>query len=196
MHLPDFSVWNVATPALVASLITLFYNSRAEKRRAVRDYVSKVFDAARDDVRRAVEAAVEYYPIAPADRTALQEAKVWMGERDVRHSVSVLVGFSADTSASRKLLEDALDNFINALTGGSFQARTGDADVGQARVIAATGGKLRATIATARQGELEDAISADLLSRNWKTAWAYMNKEMGVPRARREISERSPPPVE
>lgn len=193
MHAPDFSIWNVATPALVASLITLFYNSRAEKRRAARDYISKVFDAARDDARRAVEAAVEYYPVSPADRTALQEAKLWMGERDVRHSLSALLGFSTGNRETQKLLEDALDNFISALTGGSFQASIGEPDVAQARAIAAAGGKLRASIATARQRELEAAVSADLLSRNWKRASTYMNEQMGVQRIRRR-SKRTPPP--
>jgi hypothetical protein len=139
-----FSVWNIITPALVASLITLYYNSRAEKRRAARDYISKVFDGARDDVRRAVEAAVEYFPVQPANRTTLQEAKLWMGERDVRHSVAALIEFSAGSAETRKLLEDALDDFISALTGGSFQATSGEADVAQARAVSAIGGKLRA----------------------------------------------------
>jgi hypothetical protein len=194
MHFPGFSIWNVVTPALIASLITLFYNSRAEKRKAVRDYVSKIFDSAREDVQRAVEAAVEYFPVSPRDRTALQEAKLWMGERDVRHSLSALISFSAEGGNSRSLLEEALDDFIDALTGGSFQAREGGPDVPQARAVAAKGGKLRAAIARARQRELESAITADLLSRNWTKVRAYMSQEMGVRRRQPTMPERPLPP--
>lgn len=190
---PAFSIWNLITPALVASLISLFYNSRAEKRRATRDYISKVFDAARDDVRRAVEAAVEYFPTPPPDRTPLQEARLWMGERDVRHSLAALIQFSADSSESRKMLEDALDSFIAVLTGGSFQASSGDSDVAQARAVSATGGKLRASIATARQRELEAAVSADILSRSWNSTWGYMGQQMGVVQLKRQ-KRRKPPP--
>lgn len=179
----DFSVWNIITPALVASLVTLFYNNRAEKRRATRDYISKVFDGARDDVRRAVEAAVEYYPVTPGKRTALQEAKVWMGERDVRHAISALLEFSEPRSSSQKVLEDALDHFISTLTGGSFQVTSGGSDVAQARAVAAAGGKLRASISTARQRELEDAVSADILSRYWLRLRRYMEEPLGVPPA-------------
>lgn len=193
MHETGFSIWNIVTPALVASLVTLFYNSRSEKRRAARDYISKVFEGARDDVRRAVEAAVEYFPLPPPERTELLEAKVWMGERDVRHSISALLMFSNQESTSGKLLEDSLDNFISALTGGSFQATTGNADVVQARSVAAAGGKLRAAISTARQHELEAAVSADLLSRNWLRLKIYMNEPMGVPP--RKARRRKPPPA-
>jgi hypothetical protein len=188
-----FSIWNIITPALVASLITLFYNSRAEKRRAVRDYISKTFDAARDDVRRAVEAAVEYFPVRPEERTPLQEAKLWRGERDVRHSIAALIEFSASNSETRKLLENALDDFISVLTGGSFQAGAGDADVAQARAVSAAGGKLRASIAMARQRELEAAVSSDIVSRNWQRASTYMSEPMGVPR---KLAPKPKPPPE
>jgi hypothetical protein len=175
-------------------LVTLFYNSRAEKRRAARDYISKVFDAARDDVRRAVEAASEYFPVSPAERTPRQEAKLWMGERDVRHSVASLIAFSEGSAETRRLLESSLDSFIDVLTGGSFQASRGDPDIAQSRAISAAGGKLRASIATARQRELEEAVSADLLSRNWKVISAYMSEQMGV--VRKALPTRAPPPEE
>jgi hypothetical protein len=85
---------------------------------------------------------------------------------------------TADGSSS-KLLQSALDDFIDSLTGGSFQRVDATADLEQARKVASTGAKLRSAISMARQLELQAAISSDVLSRNAKVALAYMNENLG-----------------
>jgi hypothetical protein len=174
-----FSLWSIITPAIVASFITLFLNIRSEKSRAARDFVSRAFDAARDDVRRATEAAVEYYPLPASDRTAAIEARLWMGERDVRHSVNAVIEFSTAGSDGQKLLQSSFDNFIDALTGGSFQSSEAEPDLEQVRKVASAGGELRASISMARQIELRQAISSDILSRSSAVAFAYMTENLG-----------------
>jgi hypothetical protein len=172
-------VESVLTPALIASFISLLFNHRAEKHRAERDFITKTFDAARDDVRRCVGYGIEYFPNAAHDRTPAIEAKLWMGERDVRSSVAGLIEFSKHGSRSQQLLQQALDDFIDALTGGSFQSATATADLDQVRKVASTGAILRAAISTARQLELREAISSDILSRSASAAVTYLNENLG-----------------
>jgi hypothetical protein len=189
-----FSIWNVITPALVAALITLFYNTRAEKKRAERDFISKSFDTARDDVRRAVEAGVAYFPEKADERTGALEATLWMGERDVRNSVSALIEFSAADCPSRDLLQSRLDDFVDALTGGSFQSVDASADLDQARKVAATGARLRASISTARQTQLRIAITADPFSKIAAKVGDYMTENLGPERPRDSTRGSSTPP--
>lgn len=185
-----FSIASIVTPAVVATAITFFLNFRIEKKKAERDYITKLFENARDDVRKAVEAGVEYFPLAAAKREPIKEAKIWMGERDVRHSSTVLIQFCGETGTVKDDLIDALDDFIDSLTGGTFQNSKAVADLEQARKIAAAGAKLRTTLATARQVELRRAIDSDPLSRGWRRGMDYMNENMGVtPDMYREASD-------
>lgn len=177
--LAGFSIWSIITPALIASLVTFYFNIRAEKKRAERDFISKAFDAARDDVRRAVEAAIDYYPYAHDERTPLREAKLWMGERDVRHSISALIEFSHPAGESRSVLQRALDDFIDSLTGGSFKSAEATPDLDQARKISSAGAKLRSTISAARHLELAAAVKSDVFSRSSQAAIAYLTANMG-----------------
>lgn len=158
-----FSVSNFVGPALIATAITLLFNFWSEKRKAERDYVTKLFEGARDDSRKAVEAAMEYFPRDGADRSALLEAKVWMAERDIRHSLSSLSAL-CNSPETRESIERILDDFIDALTGGSFQNKKAKADVAQARKIASVGAELRVTLAKARQTDLQAEIARDPLS--------------------------------
>jgi hypothetical protein len=163
--LTGFSITSIVTPAVVASAVSLYLGSRSEKQRAVRDFITKAFDAARDDVRRASEAAAEYFPLSAEERKPAQAAKIWMGERDVRHSVEALIAFTDATSPRRAVLENRLDDFIDALTGGSFESTAATADVEQVRRVATTSAALRAALSTARQQELSAAIDKDVLAR-------------------------------
>jgi len=102
-----------------------------------------------------------------------------MGERDVRSSVSGLIELSKLGSRSQTLLQQALDDFIDALTGGSFQSKSSAPDLEQVRKVASSGAKLRAAISTARQLELREAISSDILSRSAAAAASYLNENLG-----------------
>jgi len=194
-----FAVSSVVTPAVVASAVSLFFNHRSEKKRAARDYLTKAFDSARDDVRRAVEYAVDYFPLRSDERTPAKEARLLMGDRDVRLSIGALIDFSAESGPSRNLLQSALDDFISVLTGGSFQSSAADADLDQARLVASAGAALRAAIAKARHLELEDAVKSDVLSRSADRLRLYLNENMGVesePLADREMEEMNNKPAE
>ena len=175
-----FSIATIVTPAVVATAVTFFLNIRIDKRKARRDYITKLFENARDDVRKAIEAGVEYFPLKASDRDPVKEARIWMGERDVRHSSSFLIDFCNARHPGQKYLVDSLDDFIDSLTGGSFQSLNASPDLEQARKIAASGAKLRTAIAHARHLELNEDIDGDPLSRAWKRSLAYMNENVGV----------------
>jgi len=170
---------SIITPAIVASIVTFYFNLRAEKRRAERDFVTKTFDGAREDVRRAIEAAAEYLSLPSGERNPSVEAKIIIAERDVRHSVETLIAFSNPQSGGCKPLEAALDDFIDALTGGTFGSASCAADLPQVRKVASTGARLRSAISTARQLELKEAVDADVLARSTRAALAYAREDQG-----------------
>lgn len=195
MH-EGFSLWSIITPALIASVISLYLGQRSEKRRAERDFITKLYDSARDDVRKAVEAGVDYFPRPLAERTLTLEAKVWMSERDVRHSVSSLLTLSEQAGEVEiSAVEDALADLIDALTGGSFQSATAAEDIKQARKVATSGARLRVALSTLRQNELRAAIDADVVSRHLAPVRDYLMVNTGVDRersqARRDFTEDS-----
>jgi len=164
---------------VIASVTTFVYNFFADKRRAGRDYITKSFDAAREDVRRSVESSVDYFALDVKGRKPSIEAKVLMGERDVRLSVSLLIDFCTVGSESRKALQAALDSFVDAVTGGSFQSSKAKADLEQVKKVAGAGAELRAAIVWARKVELHEAIYGDWFSKRVMGAHAYMTDNVG-----------------
>lgn len=156
---------SIATPAVVAGFISLLVTNRNEKVRAQRDFLTKAFDPARDTIKSAVDAAIDYFPLEAANRTKLLEARILASEREARRSISALLSLHAGNQpASYGLVQEAYDDFIDKLTSGNFQEVKAASDVGTSLKIADAGAKLRAALLTLRSEALERAITNDPLS--------------------------------
>ena len=166
------------TPALVAGVVTLLVNNKNEKLRARRDFITKAYDPARDDIKRAVDAALAYYPLIAAERTKLLEAKVLAAERDVRHSLTALLSLNDKDSLLYCQTESFFDDFIAALTSGSFQSANAEADLGTSLRIADAGAHLRASLLEFRSYALEKSINDDPLS-TASGAWHGILRSIG-----------------
>lgn len=156
---------SIVTPAVVAGVISLLVTNRNEKIRARRDFITKAFDPARDNIKDAVAAALEYYPLAADKRTKSQEAMLLAAEREVRRSItSLLLMHEEGESASFKAAQQAFDDFVAELTSGSFQSADAKTDVAAAVRVADAGANLRAGLLGLRSEVLERAIAEDPLS--------------------------------
>jgi hypothetical protein len=160
--MPSMSIWTIITPAFIASVVTVFWNNYAEKKKSHRDFITKSFDNARDDVRKASEASIEYFSDTAAKTRPKLEAKVLLIERDVRSSVSELLDSSGlEVDPAYKKAQDRFDTFVADLTGGSFQASKGVVDNVQIRRVAASAAALRAALLDLRKAELAKALRDD-----------------------------------
>ena len=80
-------------------------------------------------------------------------AKLWMNERDVRHSVSLILRRQT-TDPSDDSLVLAFDRFVASLTGGTFGDPDALADVEHVREISELGGQLRTGLYVLRDAQL------------------------------------------
>lgn len=171
------SVWTLITPAFIATVVSIAINNRSEKLRAQRDFFTKTFEAAREDVKLAIDAAAEYYPLASLSRPPLAEAKIWMADRELRFSLSnIIENAGEDIATLLPGLTNAFDDLIAELTGGSFQSAANLPDMKHLRRIASAGASLRSELLKVRHAELRSAINKDPLSR----FILYMGKRLGV----------------
>lgn len=167
------------TPAVVAGVISLLVTNRNEKIRARRDFITKAFDPARDTIKAAVDAALEYYPLKSTARTKLLEAKVLASEREVRRAISALLSFHENLHLTNfSTVQDAFDNFVAEITGGSFQRSDAGADVATATKIADAGAHLRAALLSLRSDVLEREIENDPLS-SLPAFWQGLRRSFG-----------------
>jgi hypothetical protein len=147
---------------LVAATISFLLNRNDERGRTARDHLTKLFDAAREDVAEAMEAGVAYYtgvysPLAEGkrspDNVRLLEARVLLAERNVRAATAVLMEISYQESGRRLRTLIPLEGaFVVALTE-RFGAPD-PADPEAARRVVLSGAPLRQHLAMLRQGQL------------------------------------------
>lgn len=147
---------------LVAATISFLLNRNDERRRTARDHLTKLFDAAREDVAAAMEAGVAYYTGAysslakgkPApDNVRLLEARVLLAERNVRAATAVLMEISLrESGRALKSLTPLEGAFVVALTEKFGEADP--ADPAGARRVVLSGAPLRQHLAMLRQEQL------------------------------------------
>lgn len=167
----------IITPALIATFISLVVTNRAEKLRAQRDFLTKIFESARDDVKQALDAAAGYFPLPAAERDPSLEARIWMAERELRFSlISVIDSSMAGSVQQADELTLAFDDLIGQLTSGSFQSASATSDLKHLRLIASAGAEVRAKLFALRSAELRNAVKNDPLSR----VIFYMTEPKGV----------------
>lgn len=165
----------LVTPALVSLLVSLWAGKFLEARRARRDYITKLFEVTREDVRRAVEAAVDYFAIDPSDRTFLQEAKVILADKEIRSAMPVILGPHPELhNANRVAALQAYQNLIAELTGGNFQEQLGTVDVEHIRRLTLAGASLRSALSRMRDTELM-LLSQSTILRRWDQFKVWCN---------------------
>ena len=149
----------------MAGFVTLAINNLNEKRRARRDFVTKAFEGPRDDIKRAVDASLVYYPHSACDRTKAMEAQLLAAEREVRHSLTAVLALQEKCdSAVYHDAQTAFDDFIAVLTSGSFQTKDAEEDLMTVILIADAGAKLRSALIGLRSETLSSAVANDWLS--------------------------------
>lgn len=154
-------------PALVSLVISLWVNRVLEARRARRDHITKLFEVTREDIRRAVEAAVDYFATPPANRNPLQEAKVVLAERELRSAMPILLGPHPElTNDSRVDAGKRFEDLVAELTGGNFQEAQGSVDRQHIRRLTAAGAGLRSALAKMRDSELRILAGSDFVQRH------------------------------
>jgi len=147
---------------LIAATVSFLLNRHDERRRTARDYVTKLFDAAREDVKAAMDAGVAYYTgnyvpltqrMLPPDNVHLLEARVLSGEKNVRAAIAVLRSISSPNgeSAMASLRPYEID-FLSALT--EHYGETNPAGAERARSVVLFGAPLRQELAQLRQKQL------------------------------------------
>ena len=157
---------SIVTPAVVASLFSIFFGARAEKRRELRKAILDRLQESRGLVKHAIDAASQYYSKAASDRTAAIEANLWLAEREVRMSLSSLTERSdAGLEKELKNLQRDFDIFISELTGANFQQNDAQIDLAQVRKIAGLGAELRVSLSKVHLAELRNALANDPLDR-------------------------------
>lgn len=159
-------VSSIITPAIVASLFSLLFNTRTEKRKELRRAILDRLQESRDLVLKAVESAAAYFSLPFASRTATLEADLWLRERDVRLSLSSLAERTdAEMQKELSALQHDFDFFISELTGSNFQQKDAEADLAHIRKIAGLGADLRASLARVHFAELSSVLRRDPFDR-------------------------------
>lgn len=168
---------SVITPALVASVFTLLFNVRSEKRKQIRDDLTKSFDEARSLVEKSVSSAAAYYSKDAKSRTSELEATLWLYEREMRFCLSRLIEKSdVDLAYQLSAIQHNFDSFISELTGGTFQDANATADLRHVRKIAGIGAELRHDLSRLRHAELVSILRRDLLDRLYQ----YFTAQGGI----------------
>lgn len=173
------------TPAIVSLIVSLWANRILEARRARRDHITKLFEVTREDIRRAMEAAIDYFATAPESRTALQEAKVVSAERELRSAMPVILGPHPElTNTDRDRAAKRFQDLLAELTGGNFQERAGEVDREHIRRLTFAGAGLRSDLARMRDAELKMLARAEVLERLWARSLAWLDRKLGLPPVR------------
>lgn len=151
----DFAA-KVIGPGLIAALVSAIISSRFERLKATRDYITKLSDSLRDDVRKAVEAGVAYIGADEKGEREKAEANVQMYESEIRSAVTALKEscILADAGAWENV-DAALGSFIDTLTGGEFGSLDPKHEAGLAKKIVGTGSALKMEITRVRRRQLQ-----------------------------------------
>ena len=176
------------TPAFVSLVVSLWAGRFLEERRARRDHVTRLFESAREEVRRAVEAAIEYFSIPPGARTALQEARVIANDREIRAALPFLLDNArAVTDAEVTVAaRDAFSKFVEQLTGGTFQSSEGEISPQHIIAIVYAGARLRTALARLRDAELKDRANQDPVFRWVRETWKTCRQALYIEDRRRK----------
>ena len=168
----------VVTPALVSLGVSVWVGRLIEERRARRDHITKLFESAREEVRRSVDAAIDCFSTKPVERKPIQESKVIASDKELRSALPLLLtkartsGCIEETEKTR----DAFENFIVELTGGNFQSKTGRIQRDHITRIVHTGASLRVGLARLRDAELKARTDADPIFRRGRYAWLWLTR--------------------
>lgn len=174
----DF-VGSILTPAVVASLFTLIFNARNEKRKQIRENLKESFSEARKLVEAAVVASSSYFSVDAENRLPSLEAKIWLCERELRFTLTDLLEKSDDKlKYDLEAARNEFDDFIAELTGGSFQVSTATSDLKHVRKIAGIGATLRFKLSALYFAELREVLQRDPLHK----LLTFANKEQGISR--------------
>jgi hypothetical protein len=173
---------SIVTPAVVAAIISLLVNIRTGKLRDYREYTGSELSATRELIEKSIKAAAEYYSLKSIDRKPIHEAQVWLFERELRFSVPQIISqMPIGLAEQSEIAQDAFDDFISQLTGGSFQSKDAGPDLQYIRRIAVSGSELRARLNQIRQEELKGLIDRDPISR---LTYYWNNKGDGINKLR------------
>jgi hypothetical protein len=174
------------TPALVSLGVSLWAGKLMEARRARRDHITKLFEVTREDIRRAVEAAVDYFATSPDKRTPLQESKVVLADRELRSAMPVLLGPHPELeNVGRTEANNRFQDILAELTGGNFQVADGTVDREHIRRLTYAGAGLRSSLAKMRDAELRMLASDDLLQNAWRKFLSWFDRQAGIDPPRR-----------
>lgn len=172
-------------PAFVSLVVSIWVNRLLEAKRARRDHITKLFEVTRDDIRRAVEASVDYFATLPAERTALQEAKVLLADRELRSAMPVLLGPHPElANEAREHTSKRFEDLLAELTGGNFQVKDGEVDREHIRRLTVAGAGLRSGLARMRDSELKMLANSDFAERVKSGALAKLDRHLGIGPAR------------
>lgn len=154
------------TPALVASIFSLLFNARSEKRKFVRESLRDSFAEAREVIGKSVSASSIYFSKPFIDRTPEVEASVWIYEKELRLTLSNLLERSdEDLAFELESVRDKFDDLVSELTGGNFQQRNARADLAHVRKISIKAAQLRSVLAALYHAQLRNSLDRDILDR-------------------------------
>lgn len=157
-------------PALVSLAVSLWVNRRSEAWRARRDHITKLFEVTREDIRRSVEVAIDYFSTLPTDRSPLQEAKVLLAERELRSAMPIILDAHHELiNSDRFTAKSRFEDLMAELTGGNFQEKSGSINLDHIRRLSYAGAGLRASLARMRDAELKILLNKDpmLTAKEW-----------------------------
>lgn len=157
---------------LIAATVSFLLNRHDERRRAARDYITKLFDSARDDVSTAIDAGVAYYTGTyvttqanklPPDNVRFHEARLLLSETNLRHAIAGLGDISRLERVGLDSLIPLERDFIAALTEHYGEANP--ASPAHARSVVLRGAPLRQKLAQLRQDQLRTTSLGIVLRR-------------------------------
>lgn len=170
-------VGSIITPALVASIFSLLFNARAEKRKFVRESLKDSFVEARDVIGKAVAASSIYFSKPYKGRTPEVEALVWIHEKEMRFLLSNILERSDESLAYElEKVQNHFDELVSELTGGNFQQKNSKSDLSQVRKISGIASHLRSVLATLYHAQLKSSLDRDMLDRLFN----YLTVQKGI----------------
>ncbi|RYF90754.1 MAG: hypothetical protein EON95_16325 [Caulobacteraceae bacterium] len=139
--------------AVLAAFLALLANRFLDRDRASREYRTKISDQLRDDTRRAIEAAAEYWSKAPETNKSVLESRIRMYEQDIRAAKKVLD--ENCSSADKDELQESMDAFLSALMGADFEGAKVKPNSHHVVMVASLGATFRKTLARARRRQIK-----------------------------------------
>lgn len=162
IDLPSAHGWltllgQLGVPALVAAGVTFLLNRRLERLRGRRELNTRVFDSARDNIRDLARLTSAYWSHDRSPADPEDETKILMIESDVRVDVAAVLEFALPEAKDE--IESAIDDLIEAGTGGDYQSIDRKADIGRVRRIAGAAARLRGALLKARRNLIEKRVT-------------------------------------